>query len=108
MRIKLDENLPDDLRPAPAALGHDVDTVAEEGLRGRLDPDLWIAAQASHRFFITQDMDFSDVRQFKPGTHYGLMLLRLEAVRRERIDCPCHGDCHPILIELGGVVASLL
>jgi hypothetical protein len=29
------------------------------------------------RFFITQDLDFSDVRQFQPGTHPGLLLVRL-------------------------------
>jgi predicted nuclease of predicted toxin-antitoxin system len=51
--------------------------VAQEGLTGRRDPDVWLAAQRSGRFFITQDLDFSDVRQFAPGTHAGLLLVRL-------------------------------
>ena len=35
------------------------------------------AARHEERFLITQDLDFSDVRQFKPGTHAGLLLVRL-------------------------------
>ena len=60
MRIKLDENLPAGLADKLATLGHDVDTVADENLSGRPDPDVWQAAQQEQRFFITQDLDFSD------------------------------------------------
>ncbi|MGB5737237.1 MAG: DUF5615 family PIN-like protein [Thiohalocapsa sp.] len=69
MRIKLDENLPSALVPALSGLGHEVDTVAQEGLQGHCDPDVWRAAQRAGRFFITQDLDFSDLRPFRPGTH---------------------------------------
>ena len=31
----------------------------------------------SSDFLFTQDLDFSDVRQFAPGTHAGIMLVRL-------------------------------
>jgi len=41
---------------------------------------MWSAARRDERFLITQDLDFSDIRQFKPGTHPGLLLVRLEAV----------------------------
>ena len=71
MRIKLDENVPSDVAGALAAAGHDVDTSPTEGLGGQLDDAIWAAAQASGRFVITQDMDFSDVRQYAPGTHSG-------------------------------------
>lgn len=67
MRIKLDENLPHSLAAELSALGHDVDTVPQEGLRGQPDEAIWSAAQLSERFLITQDLDFSDIRQFKPG-----------------------------------------
>jgi predicted nuclease of predicted toxin-antitoxin system len=77
MRIKLDENLPSGLAVALSALGHDADTVEQEGMQGRADPDVWRAAQHEGRFFITQDLDFSDMRRFRPGTHTGLMLVRL-------------------------------
>ena len=77
MRIKLDENLPDRLVAVLTTLGHDVDTVRGEQLTGRADPDVWSATQSARRFLITQDLDFSDIRRYKPGTHAGLLLVRL-------------------------------
>lgn len=77
MKVKLDENIPVRLAAELETLGHDVDTVASEGLKGRPDGDVWSAARREERFLITQDLDFSDVRQFKPGTHAGLLLVRL-------------------------------
>jgi predicted nuclease of predicted toxin-antitoxin system len=83
MRIKLDENLPLRLAGMLAALGHDCDTVPDEGLSGAVDPDVWRAAQTADRFFITQDLDFSDVRAFHPGTHAGILLVRLRVPSRK-------------------------
>ena len=77
MKIKLDETLPDRLVSVLTGLAHDVDTVRGEHLTGRADPDVWSAAQAAQRFLITQDLDFSDVRRYTPGTHAGLLLVRL-------------------------------
>lgn len=77
MKIKLDENLPHRLVAALSAHGHDVDTVLDEQLRGYPDAVVWQAACRDDRFFITQDLDFSDTRRFKPGTHPGLLLVRL-------------------------------
>ena len=75
--LKLDENLPEALVAELLALGHDVDNVRQEGLAGCPDPDVWAAAQAAACFLVTQDLDFSDVRRFRPGTHHGLLLVRL-------------------------------
>ncbi len=77
MKIKLDENLPKSLATELARLGHDADTVFDEDLAGATDERLWQAAQREQRFFITQDLDFSDVRQFQPGNHCGILLVRL-------------------------------
>jgi predicted nuclease of predicted toxin-antitoxin system len=77
VKIKLDENLPERLVSELQALGHDVDTVPSEHLAGRDDNEVWQAAQTVDRFLITQDLDFSDVRRFTPGTHAGLLLVRL-------------------------------
>ena len=68
MRLKLDENLPTIL----VELGHDVDTAVSEGLAGHEDPEVWSGARAAGRMLLTQDLDFSDVRTFAPGTHPGL------------------------------------
>ena len=77
MKIKLDENVPERLVAVLTALDHDVDSVRAEQLIGRADPDVWNAAQTARRFLITQDLDFSDMRRYSPGTHAGLLLVRL-------------------------------
>jgi hypothetical protein len=53
MRVKLDEMFGASLAAALRALGHDVDTVADEGLRGHDDDTVWGAAQGADRFFVT-------------------------------------------------------
>jgi predicted nuclease of predicted toxin-antitoxin system len=77
MKIKLDENLPSGLAKILAQLGHDADAITDEGLAGSDDPQVWEAAQRTGRFLITQDLDFSDIRKFAPGTHHGILLVRL-------------------------------
>ena len=77
MRLKLDENPSARTLEVLAGYGHDVDTVRDEGLTGRADADVWKATQADRRLLITQDLDFSDTRQFAPGTHEGLLRVRL-------------------------------
>jgi len=77
MKIKLDENLPARLKPLLQKYGHEVDTVPDELLGGEPDEKIWQAVRTEGRFLITQDLDFSDTRQFAPGTHAGLLLVRL-------------------------------
>jgi predicted nuclease of predicted toxin-antitoxin system len=79
MKIKLDENLPSLLASRLAAMGHDAQTAVEEGIAGEADSVVWEAAQREARFLITQDMHFSDARRFAPGTHEGILLVRLHA-----------------------------
>lgn len=93
MKIKLDENLPFSLAIPLTGLGHDVHTTHEENLIGHADREIWESAQNESRFLITQDLDFSDLRQFAPGSHHGILLVRLRS--------PSRGD-------LGARVAELL
>ncbi|MBK6326944.1 MAG: DUF5615 family PIN-like protein [Chloroflexi bacterium] len=85
MQIKLDENLPVELAVMLRQLGHDAETVPEENLDGADDDQVWQAAQAENRFLITQDLDFSNVQHFKPGTHHGVLLLRLNNPTRRQL-----------------------
>ena len=45
MKIKLDENLPASLAEMLTRLGHQTDTVPQEGLAGRQDSEIWQATQ---------------------------------------------------------------
>lgn len=82
MKVKLDENMPTQLAGILAGLGHDVETVMQEGIAGYPDRDIWERVQQEGRFLITQDLDFSDVGRFSPGKHNGLLLVRLRSPGR--------------------------
>ena len=85
MKVKLNENIPASVMPALEGLGHSVDTVAGEGLKGALDESVWSAAGARGRFLVTQDLDFSDIHRFTPGTHPGVLLVRLREPGRTEV-----------------------
>ena len=85
MRVKLDENLPLQLHSILEKLAHDVDTVPQEGLGGRDDLTVWTATQDAGRFLITQDLDFADIRRYAPGTHHGLLIVRLRDPSRRAL-----------------------
>jgi predicted nuclease of predicted toxin-antitoxin system len=91
MKIKLDENLPGGLIEVLTQLGHDVDSVPQEALTGQPDAKVWDATQIAQRFLVTQDLDFSDVRRFSPGTHQGILLVRLSNPSRRHLIERIHG-----------------
>jgi predicted nuclease of predicted toxin-antitoxin system len=85
MKIKLDENLPVRLASLLINLGHDLHTLRDERLIGHGDREIWEASQKESRFLITQDMDFSDLRQFAPGSHHCILLVRLRSPNLENL-----------------------
>src|SRR5438067_4002849 len=85
MKIKLDENLPFRLATLLKELGHDALTVYDQRLIGHHDRQIWDAAQKESRFLITQDLDFSDLRRFAPGSHHGILLVRLRSPNRRSL-----------------------
>lgn len=85
MKFKLDENLPQRIAIELRYRTYDVQTVVEEGLTGHEDADVWQAAQREGRILITQDLDFSDTRKFRPGSHYGIILIRLQSPSRANL-----------------------
>lgn len=85
MKLKLDENIPGSAKERLTALGFDTDTVLDESLGGHPDGEVWVAAQAAGRVLVTQDLDFSDARKFSPGTHHGVVIVRLPDGEQWRI-----------------------
>ncbi len=85
MKIKLDENIPSRLASFLRNEGHDADSVADEGLTGYDDSAVAEAANSAGRFLMTQDLDFSDIRRFVPGTHPGILVVRLQAPGRQAL-----------------------
>jgi len=85
MKLKLDENLPLSLKYKLEALGHEVHTVGDERLIGVSDQILWNSCCDEGRVLLTQDLDFSDVNRFVPGTHPGIIVLRLKEPNRRAL-----------------------
>jgi predicted nuclease of predicted toxin-antitoxin system len=92
VRIKLDENLSVRVAAVFRAAGHDVDTVVDEQLTGAADRAVLHAATNAGRLVVTLDRGFGDVRSYPPGSHPGVLVLRVEdqsppAVERDVRDC---------------------
>ena len=85
MRIKLDENITIDAIPLLVERGHEVETVPSEGLKGANDGTVMAACATEDRMLLTFDAGFGDVRAYPPGTHPGVVLLRLVDQRPERV-----------------------
>ena len=77
MKFKLDENLPTSASAILASVGHDVDSVGGEGLTGASDKNVVEAATAAGRILITLDIGMGDIRAYPPGSHAGIVVLRL-------------------------------
>ena len=76
MNIKLDENLSRHLKERLLPLGHNASTAGEEGLLGKVDVEVGVAAKSEDRMVFTLDLDFADLRKFPPGSHPGIILFR--------------------------------
>lgn len=81
MKLKLDENMPTRVAPLLAGRGHDVVTVAQEGQKGAPDPVVAQAAAIEGRLIVTLDRRFADLRRYQPGSHPGIVALRLHDQR---------------------------
>jgi predicted nuclease of predicted toxin-antitoxin system len=74
--VKSDENLSRAHANYLRNQGHIVDRTHDQGLSGESDEIVWRQVIAEDRFFITLDLDFSDIRKYPPGSHPGILLLR--------------------------------
>jgi len=57
-------------------LGHDADTVTEEGLRGAADPAVVDAAFAADRILFTLDKGIANLQRYPIHQHAGVVLFR--------------------------------
>jgi len=60
-----------------AAAGHDVASVADQGLEGSLDGDLLEYCRAEGRCLVTLDLDFANPLVFLPSRYPGIAVLRI-------------------------------
>jgi predicted nuclease of predicted toxin-antitoxin system len=57
-------------------LGHDADTVVDEGLKSADDAIIAAAARQNGRMLFTLDRGLGDMRSYAPGEHPGIVVFR--------------------------------
>lgn len=82
IRVKIDEDLPIQMTEIFAQHGYEATTVVEQGWQGLADEQLWPRVQQEGRFLVTADKGFADLRTHPPGSHSGILLLRLDEESR--------------------------
>ena len=85
MRIKLDENLPIELKHLFTQSGLDTATVVDEGLGGASDGEVAAVCIAEERVLVSQDLDFSDIRTYPPSEYFGIVVFRLPTAARHAL-----------------------
>jgi predicted nuclease of predicted toxin-antitoxin system len=77
VRLKFDENLPADAAAIARSAGFEVEAVVDEGLAGAPDGEVVGAATREGRLLVTLDRGLADIRLHPPGTHAGILVLRV-------------------------------
>src|SRR5438874_10881479 len=85
MRFKLDENLPQELADDLRRLGHDPDSIVEEGLSGAKDRTVLQAARTAGRVLLTLDKGIASLRQPPVPDHAGVCLFRPDPAGRRPV-----------------------
>ena len=83
MRVKLDENLPVQLKALFTESGHDAATVVDQDMGGAPDAEIAAAWIAEERVLITLDLDFADIRTYPPKAYPGIVVFRLPRADRD-------------------------
>jgi predicted nuclease of predicted toxin-antitoxin system len=105
VKVKLDEGLPISLAERLGKLGIDADTVFGEGLAGHTDAEVLAAASGDDRIVFTLDRGFGNIRTYPPGTHGGVVVLRLDdQSARAAISAVEYLVTHHDLADLAGTV----
>ena len=82
IRVKVDEDLPGQMADLFTQRGYDAATVVMQGWQGLSDEELWPRVQQEGRWLVTADKGFADLRTYPPGSHAGVLLLRLDEESR--------------------------
>jgi predicted nuclease of predicted toxin-antitoxin system len=95
MKIKLDENIPEDAATIFTSAGFQVSTVLDQGLGGKADPEVAAACKAESKVLITLDTDFANLGLYPPEDYSGIIVLRLANQAKAHVLNPCPASGSP-------------
>lgn len=76
MKLKVDQNMPEEAAQVLREAGHDAMTTRDQDMTRASDSTIAMVCREEGRAVLTCDLDFGDVRYFPPGDHPGLVILR--------------------------------
>jgi len=85
MKFLLDENIPIEAAQGLNKLGHDVKTAIELNLKGKSDNLIFETVKKLNRVLITLDLDFSNILNYPPKSHPGIIIVRVNNPSRKKI-----------------------
>jgi len=77
VKLKLDENVDVRVITFLCLAGHDVETVASEGLTSAPDVELINVCRQEERCLVTADRGFGNRMRFNPSEYAGIVVIRL-------------------------------
>jgi len=77
VRFLLDEDLSPRSAEYLRTIGYDAVHVREVGLKGSSDQAVLAFARSEGRILVTRDRDFADIRRYPPGSHAGIVRLKI-------------------------------
>lgn len=78
LKLLLDEDISPRVAVNLRHLGYDTIHLRDVGMKGSKDSQVIAYARDSGRCLVTLDADFADIRSYPPGSHYGIIRLRLK------------------------------
>ena len=76
-KFKLDENLPIEAAPLLRDAEYDTATILDQQMTGVPDSTVASICKEEDRVLVTLDLDFADIRLYRPADHAGIIVLRL-------------------------------
>ena len=85
MKIKLDENMPNEAALFFRNAGFDVSTTGEQRLQGAPDEAIHAVGRNERPTLVTPDVDFANVLAYPPNRSSGIVVLRLKQQGRTAV-----------------------
>ncbi len=99
MRLKLDENLPQEAATLLHNVGHDAHTVNEEKLGGSSDLQIAEVCQDESRVLLTLDTHFCNIVNYPPKNYPGIIVIRIPSQSKRAVLESIESRVLPLLTE---------